>query len=211
VGAARWLCSGQAPERSAWLGRYARVLLASARCCADLPPSARAVGRLRKGRPNLVKASAPVAGSDDAEGRRAAGRQCGDFAALRSLSSQLSAVCVGGPAYQAPTPTILYSKFYARRSRWDGSWLKGQGAAQIEGKRRVESFCQKNMACSYLDVISHRDCVRRTRLTRASIRFDSLARSIRSNLPQCFTAGAMRRIDSPGRSWDSVLQPTPFG
>jgi hypothetical protein len=94
--------------------------------CADLPPSARAVGRLRKGCPNLVKASAPVAGSDDAEGRRAAGRQCGDFAALRSLSSQLPAVCVGRPAYQAPT--MLYSKFSARRSRWEGSWLKGQGA-----------------------------------------------------------------------------------
>ena len=35
---------------------------------------------------------------------------------------------------------------------------------------------------------SHRNCVLLTRLTRASIRFDSLARSIRSNLPQCFTA-----------------------
>ena len=38
---------------------------------------------------------------------------------------------------------------------------------------------------------SHRNCVRRTRLIRASNRFDPLARSIRSNLPQCFTAGAM--------------------
>ena len=42
---------------------------------------------------------------------------------------------------------------------------------------------------------SHRNCVWLTRLTRASNRLDSLARSIRSNLPQCFTAGAMRRID----------------
>ena len=42
---------------------------------------------------------------------------------------------------------------------------------------------------------SHRNCVWLTRLTRASNRFDLLARSIRSNLPQCFTAGAMRRID----------------
>ena len=42
---------------------------------------------------------------------------------------------------------------------------------------------------------SHRSCARRARLTRASIRFDSLARSIRSNLPQCFKAGARRRFD----------------
>jgi hypothetical protein len=124
--------------RSAWPGRYARVLLASARC-ADLPPSARAGGQPRKGCPNLVKASAPVAGSDDAEGRRAAGRQCGDFTPQPLFATPGG---VGRPAYQAAT--ILYSTFSARRSRWEGSWLKGQGAAQIDGKRRVESLCQKS-------------------------------------------------------------------
>ena len=35
---------------------------------------------------------------------------------------------------------------------------------------------------------SHRNCVLLTRLTRASIRIDSLARSIRSNWPQCCLA-----------------------
>ena len=63
----------------------------------------------------------------------------------------------------------------------------------------------------YLDVNSHRNCVRLTRLTRASNRFDSLARSTRSNLPQCFTAcftaGAMRRIDSPCTAGCGALAP----
>jgi hypothetical protein len=122
---------------------------------------------------------------------------------LRSTPQPLFATLggVGGPAYQAPT--ILYSTFSARRSRWDGSWLKGQGAAQIEGKRRVESFCQKNMACSYLDVISRRNCVRRTGLTRASIRSDSLARSIRSNLPQslCDAFSTLEKASQSVGSW----------
>ena len=60
----------------------------------------------------------------------------------------------------------------------------------------------KYRRCLYLDVNSHRNCVRLTgTMGRASNRFGSLARPIRSNLPQCFTAcftaGAMRRIDSP--------------
>eukprot|EP01044_Picomonas_judraskeda_P001384 COSAG03_NODE_83_length_13818_cov_11.329543_5_plen_212_part_00 len=60
----------------------------------------------------------------------------------------------------------------------------------------------KYRRCLYLDVNSHRNCVRLTgTMSRASNRFGSLARPIRSNLPQCFTAcftaGAMRRIDSP--------------
>ena len=53
---------------------------------------------------------------------------------------------------------------------------------------------------------SHRNCVWLTRLTRASNRFDSLARSIRSNLPQCFTAGAMRRIDLACRLTETVAE-----
>ena len=52
---------------------------------------------------------------------------------------------------------------------------------------------------------SHRNCVLLTRLTRASIRFESLARSIRSNWPQCclacFTASW------PGASPDAEAVP----
>ena len=43
VGAARWLCSGHRPERSAWLDNYARVLLTSARR-PDVPHPAREAG-----------------------------------------------------------------------------------------------------------------------------------------------------------------------
>ena len=53
---------------------------------------------------------------------------------------------------------------------------------------------------------SHRNCVWLTRLTRASNRFDSLARSIRSNLPQCLTTGAMRRIDLACRLTETVAE-----
>ena len=53
---------------------------------------------------------------------------------------------------------------------------------------------------------SHRNSVWLTRLTRASNRSDSLARSIRSNLPQCFTAGAMRRIDLACRLTETVAE-----
>ena len=41
---------------------------------------------------------------------------------------------------------------------------------------------------------------------RASNRFDSLARSIRSNLPQCLTTGAMRRIDLACRLTETVAE-----
>ena len=41
-----------------------------------------------------------------------------------------------------------------------------------------KSTGQSSVASRYLDVNSHRNCVRLTRLTRASNRFDSLARSI---------------------------------
>ena len=81
VGVARWLCSRHRLERAAWLGSYVWVLLASARC-ANLPP--------QRGRPANLDAEsvpimdgahiAPVAGSDDAEGRRAASRRCGGVA-----------------------------------------------------------------------------------------------------------------------------------
>ena len=53
---------------------------------------------------------------------------------------------------------------------------------------------------------SHRNCVWLTRLTRASNRFDPLARSIRSNLPQCLTTGAMRRIDLACRLTETVAE-----
>ena len=42
--------------------------------------------------------------------------------------------------------------------------------------------------------------------TRASNRFDLLARSIRSNLPQCLTTGAMRRIDLACRLTETVAE-----
>jgi hypothetical protein len=43
MGAARCLCSGRRPERSAWLGSYFRVPFTSVRC-ADVPPTAREAG-----------------------------------------------------------------------------------------------------------------------------------------------------------------------
>jgi hypothetical protein len=59
AGMARWLGSGHCPERSAWLGRYARVLLTPA-ICADVPPPARASAQT--GRGELQKASNRTAG-----------------------------------------------------------------------------------------------------------------------------------------------------
>ena len=46
---------------------------------------------------------------------------------------------------------------------------------------------------------SHRNCVLLTRLTRASIRIDSLARSIRSNWPQCCLACFTARGNASNR------------
>jgi hypothetical protein len=79
VGMARWLGSGHCPEGSAWLGHYARVLLTPARC-ADVPPLARASGQPGRGERARRPQIAPLAGSDDAEARRAASRRCGGFA-----------------------------------------------------------------------------------------------------------------------------------
>ena len=77
MGVAHGLGSGHRPGRSACLGSDVRVLLGSSRC-ADLPPPAR--GSVLTLSMESVKASLPVAplvGSDDAEGRRAASRRCG--------------------------------------------------------------------------------------------------------------------------------------
>ena len=86
VGAACWLCAGPLPELPAWLGRYARVLLLSARR-ATLPPAARAFGQPGRGERARRPQIAPLAGSDDAEARRcahrAASRRCGGFAQSR--------------------------------------------------------------------------------------------------------------------------------
>ena len=79
VGAARWLCSGHRSERSARLDRYVRDLLAPARC-ADLPPAAREAGQHWPRRRLFASESAPLAGSDDAEARRAASGRSGGFA-----------------------------------------------------------------------------------------------------------------------------------
>jgi hypothetical protein len=79
VGAARWICSGYPPEGSAWLGHYNRMLLTPARC-AELPPAARGSGRPGRGERAEARHNAPLVGSDDAEGRGAAGRRCCDFA-----------------------------------------------------------------------------------------------------------------------------------
>jgi hypothetical protein len=70
-GAARWICAGDRPEGSAWLGRCDRVLLTPARC-ADLPPAASAAGQTGRRERAKRRHDAPVAGSDDAEGWRAA-------------------------------------------------------------------------------------------------------------------------------------------
>ena len=79
VGAARCLPSGFRSEVSAWLECYDRVLLAPARC-AHLPPRARE--SVQPGRGGRAKSphNTPVAGSDDAEARRAARRRCRGFA-----------------------------------------------------------------------------------------------------------------------------------
>ena len=82
VGMARSLGSGHCPERSAWLGHSDRVLLTPARC-ADVPPLARASGQPGRGERARRPQKAPLAGSDDAEARRAAGRRCGGFAQSR--------------------------------------------------------------------------------------------------------------------------------
>jgi hypothetical protein len=77
MGVAHGLGSGHRPGRSACIGSDVRVLLGSSRC-ADLPPPAR--GSVLTLSMESVKASLPVAplvGSDDAEGRRAASRRCG--------------------------------------------------------------------------------------------------------------------------------------
>ena len=79
VGAARCLPSGFRSEVSAWLECYDRVLLGPARC-AHLPPRARE--SVQPGRGGRAKSphNTPVAGSDDAEARRAASRRCRGFA-----------------------------------------------------------------------------------------------------------------------------------
>ena len=79
VGAARCLPSGFRPEVSAWLECYDRVLLGPARC-AHLPPRARE--SVQPGRGGRAKSphNTPVAGSADAEARRAASRRCRGFA-----------------------------------------------------------------------------------------------------------------------------------
>eukprot|EP01046_Picozoa_sp_COSAG06_P025243 COSAG06_NODE_2110_length_7564_cov_5.889350_2_plen_232_part_00 len=78
MGAARCLCSGRRPERSAWLGSYFRVPFTSVRC-ADVPPTAREAG------PSWPwswppEARVPLSGSDGAESRWAASRRCRGFA-----------------------------------------------------------------------------------------------------------------------------------
>jgi hypothetical protein len=73
VGAARWLCSGHRSEGSACLGSYHRGLLTPARS-AGLPFTARETGQHWPRRRSLYTNRAPVAGSDDAEGWRAASR-----------------------------------------------------------------------------------------------------------------------------------------
>ena len=85
-----------------------------------------------------------------------------------------------------------------------GVW-KGQCSVTF-----IEGHQSDNKIGKYPFVIprcdSHRNCVWLTRLTRASNRFDSLARSIRSNLPQCLTTGAMRRIDLACRLTETVAE-----
>ena len=79
VGAARRLCSGDRPGRSAWFGHYVWALLTSARR-AEMPPSAREAGPSWPRNACQTSRRAPVAGSDDAEGGRAASGRCGGFA-----------------------------------------------------------------------------------------------------------------------------------
>ena len=79
VGAARRLCSGDRPGRSTWLDRYVLALLTSAGR-AELPPPAREAGPSWPRRACQTSKRSPVAGSDDAEGGRAASGRCGGFA-----------------------------------------------------------------------------------------------------------------------------------
>ena len=79
MSAARRLCSGHRSERPAWLHHYARDLLTPARC-AELPPVAREAGQHWPWRRSFPSKSAPLAGSDDAEARRAASGRSGGFA-----------------------------------------------------------------------------------------------------------------------------------
>jgi hypothetical protein len=79
VGAARWLCSGYRPAGSVWLGGYDRGLLTPARC-ADVPPPESEAGQPARGERANTLESAPLAGSDDTVGGRAASRRCHGFA-----------------------------------------------------------------------------------------------------------------------------------
>ena len=79
MGAARWRCPRYCSERSAWLDRYVRNLLTPARC-AELPLAAREAGQHWPRRRSFPLLNAPLAGSDDAEARRAASGRSGGFA-----------------------------------------------------------------------------------------------------------------------------------
>ena len=79
VGAARWICPGYRSKRSAWLDRYVWNLLTPARC-TELPPAAREAGQHWPQRQSFPLLNAPLAGSDDAEARRAAIGRSGGFA-----------------------------------------------------------------------------------------------------------------------------------
>jgi hypothetical protein len=82
MGAARWLCSGHRPERSAWLDNSARVLLTSARR-PDVPHPTREAGPSWSRRASRGASHPPLAGSDDAEARRTASGRCGGSAQSR--------------------------------------------------------------------------------------------------------------------------------
>ena len=79
VGAPRWLCSHARAEGSVWLDRYDRTLLRPSRC-TDRPTPARVSGQPGRGGRAKRPQSAPLVGSDDAEGRWAASRRCRGFA-----------------------------------------------------------------------------------------------------------------------------------
>ena len=126
----------------------------------------------------VAKSATPWrAGASQGGGAGPRGRPCSSHAAAPPIAWHWAP----GPPRRGPSVGVLM---------W---WVATRPTRPTSPQRAGRSL--------YLGVNSHRNCVRLTRLTRASNWFDSLARPIRSNLPQCFTAcftaGAMRRIDSP--------------